>query len=265
MGVLPFAFILGICVGSFLNVCIDRLPQGQSIIKPPSYCPGCSKRLRPFDLIPVVSYLWLRGRCRYCGMRIPRRILVVELGTGLFLTFLCFSYGLSIEFLILSVYTCLFLLLAIIDLEQGLVLNKIVYPGICISLVLAPFWSQTALARSFLGSSSMVASFTSSVVAGGALLIVFLLVALAYKAGMGLGDVKMAGLVGLAVGISELPVALLTSVISGALVAGLLLLLGIKRRNETIPFAPFLSLGALTALLWGKEITQWYLGLMGIG
>jgi len=264
MWMIAFGFVLGVCIGSFLNVCIDRLPQGQSLVKPPSHCPNCDRLLRWFDLIPILSYLQLRGRCRYCGQKIPRRTLLVELGTGTFFAFLGFNYGFSVEFLFVGFYASLFLLLAVIDLEQRLILNKVVYPAIGMSLILAPFWADTDLTRSIIGHNSMIGTFLSSLVGGAIFFLVFLIIALAYRGGMGGGDVKMAALAGVAVGLANVPAALLITLIVGGLVAGLLLLLGIKQRKDSVPFAPFLSLGAVIVLLWGTKIIDWYLGLGGL-
>jgi len=264
MWMIVFGFVLGVCIGSFLNVCIDRLPQRQSLVKPPSHCPACGRLLRWFDLFPILSYLQLRGRCRYCGQRIPRRTLVMELGTGLLFAFLGFNYGLSIDFLFVGLFASLFLLLAIIDLEHRLILNGIVYPAIGISLILAPFWSNTDLTRSFIGHNSMMGTFLSSLVGGAIFFLVFLVISLAYREGMGGGDVKMAALTGLAVGLFNVPAALLTAIVGGGLVAGVLLLLGTKRRKDSLPFAPFLSLGAVIALLWGTKIIDWYLNFGGL-
>ena len=254
-------FILGASIGSFLNVCIDRLPQGQSLIRPPSHCPTCDKKLKAYDLIPIVSYLWLKGRCRYCGSKIPRRILTVELGTGLLLALLSFSYGFSLEFVVLAFYTCIFLVLAVIDIEHGLILNKIVYPAIGISLILSPFWSSLGLPRPLLGENSMLHLFLSSLGGGGIFFALFLIITLLFKGGMGWGDVKMAGLIGLVTGFPGVLVAMMTTFISGGLTAVVLLLVRLKSRKETIPYAPFLSLGGFVALLWGKDLIAWYLGL----
>lgn len=263
MLMIVFGFILGVCIGSFLNVCIDRLPARQSLIKPPSHCPSCGKQLRWFDLFPILSYLQLRGRCRYCGERIPCRTLLVEVGMGILFALLGFYYGLSIGFLFVGFYASLFILLAIIDLEHRLIPNRVVYPAIGISLILAPFWSDTVFSRSFIGHDSMISTFLSSVVGGAIFFLVFFIIAMVYKGGMGGGDVKMAGLIGLAIGLSNVPAALLISIIGGGLVAGILLLLKVKRRKESIPFGPFLSLGAVVALFWGTNLVNWYLKLLG--
>lgn len=254
-------FIIGICIGSFLNVCIDRLPSGGSIVNPPSHCPNCERRLKRIDLIPVASYLWLRGRCRYCRTSIPRRILVVEVGTGLLFAFLSFSYGFGVEFLVLALCACLFLILAVIDLEHGLILNKIVYPAIGIGLVLSPFWPSLGFARPFLGGDGLLHSFLSSISGGLIFAALLSLIALLYSGGMGWGDVKMAALIGLITGFPSVLTAMMLSFLSAGTLAILLLLLRLRSRKEAIPFGPFLSMGAFIALLRGPELIRWYWGL----
>ncbi len=258
-----FGFLVGICVGSFLNVCIDRLPRGQSIVNPPSHCPTCGRKLKPIDLIPVVSYLWLRGRCRSCRTGIPRRILAMETGTGLLFAFLSFSYGFGVEFLVLALCAGLFLVLAVIDLEHGLILNKIVYPAIGISLLLSPFWPSLGFARPFLGENTMLHSFLGSLSGGLIFAALLFIIALIYSGGMGWGDVKMAALIGLITGFPAVLTAMMVSFVSSGIVAVFLLALRLRSRKEAIPFGPFLSLGAFVALLWGQELMGWYLGLFG--
>ncbi|MDP2954019.1 MAG: prepilin peptidase [Chloroflexota bacterium] len=263
--VMVSASVLGGAIGSFLNVCIDRLPRGQSIVDPPSHCPDCGKPLQFVDLIPVFSYLWLRGRCRYCGARIPVRVLAVEAGTAVVFALLALGYGAGIEFLMLAYYFSLLLLLAVIDLEQGIIPNRIVYPGLAVGLITAPLWAVTDFARPFFwGGPGMVAALLSSVSGGIVLFAIFFGIVLASRGGMGWGDVKMAALVGLAVGFSGLPAAFLTAVLSGGLVAAFLLAARRKGRKDAIPFGPFLALGGMVALLWGKEFTLWYFRLVGL-
>ncbi|MCK4387480.1 MAG: prepilin peptidase, partial [Dehalococcoidia bacterium] len=119
--------LLGLAVGSFLNVCIDRLPRGESILNPPSHCQACQHHLAAKDLIPLFSYLWLRGRCRYCQATIPKRLLWVELATGAMFAFLYFSYNLKSELDIrwlgvMVFYACIFIIIFVVDLEHGLIL-----------------------------------------------------------------------------------------------------------------------------------------------
>jgi len=251
--------LLGTAIGSFLNVCIDRLPVGKSLVYPPSHCDTCQRHLSPKDLIPVVSYLWLRGHCRHCQASIPRRILWVEVGSGLLLAFIYWHASSSVEFVVTAFYGYLFMVLGVIDLEHQLILNKIVYPAAVMALIIDVFlpplgiidiplpWPWLGIINSAIGS---------------AIGFVFLLIPiLIYPQGMGWGDVKMAALIGLVIGFPLVFVVLLMGVILGGLVAGMLLLLKIKQRKEAIPFGPFLSLTTIATLLWGSDIFNWYIGL----
>lgn len=238
--------LLGMVIGSFLNVCIDRLPVGESLLHPASRCPACQRRLAVKDLIPVFSYLWLRGRCRYCRAPIPKRALGVELGTGLMFAFLWWQYGLTLELGIMSFYWCLLTIILVIDLERGLILNKVVYPAIAIALIIAAFTPDPGIVAGLIG--------------GGFGLVVMLLLALLYRGGIGWGDVKMAGLVGVMLGFPRILVALLLAVVGGGLIAGILLALKVRGRKEAIAFGPFLSLATMFTLLWGHELITWYLG-----
>jgi len=256
--ILTIVFALfGFAIGSFLNVCIDRLPTGRSLLYPPSHCETCQHPLSPKDLIPVFSYLWLRRRCRYCQAPIPRRPFWVELGSGFLFAFTYWHYGLSIDFAVIAFYCCLFIVLGVIDLEHELILDKIVYPAAVVALIISVFRPPPGIIDVSLPWLGIVNS-----VIGGAIGFTLLLIpALIYPRGMGWGDVKMAGLIGLIIGSRLVLVALLMGVILGGLVAGALLLLKIKKRKEAIPFGPFLSLATMVTLIWGSDILNWYLGL----
>ena len=256
MGILTFA--MGASVGSFLNVVADRLPDGRSLVRPRSFCDSCRRPLGSRELIPVVSYLWLRGRCRHCGASITARVVAVEAAAGLLFLLTYLRYGLGTEFVIISAAASLLLAIAIIDLEHGLILDRIVLPSLLLLLVIAPFWSELVDARPFLGSESLVASLLNSVLAGLGAFLVFLVIAVAFPQGMGLGDVKLAGLIGLLVGFPGVVVALWLAVVTGGLVAMLLIVLRKKGRKDVIPFGPYLALGALAALLAGEEIVSGY-------
>ena len=247
--------LLGMAVGSFLNVLIDRLPAGQSLAFPASHCVSCQRRLSARDLIPVLSYLWLRGRCRYCQAPIPRRLLWVEIGTGALFAYLYWYYGFSIGLAIVTFYCCLFLVLMVIDLEHHILPNKLVYPGIIVALAIS-------VAFSVFPNSLEIVPEIGSASAGGAIgLGLFLLIIVVSRGGMGWGDVKMAALIGLVTGFPLVFVALFLAVVLGGLVAWILILVRVKSRKQSIPFGPFLSLGAMATLLWGTNILDWYLGL----
>ena len=236
--------LLGLAISSFLNVCIDRLPERASIVSPPSHCPACGRRLAPFDLIPLVSYLLLRGRCRNCGAPIPRRVLLVEAMTGLLFVLLWYRYGSSLQLLLATLYTCFFIVIFFIDLEHHLVLNRVIYPAIIVALLAIPITPNHDVVK---------------LVGGGAIGFgVLFLIAFIYPAGMGMGDVKLATFIGLVVGFPAVFAALLVSFVAGGLVGGGLLLTGLKGRKDPIPFAPFLVAGGMVAMLYGQQIIDWY-------
>ena len=247
--------ILGLVVGSFLNVCIDRLPQNKSIAYPPSHCEACEHKLAVKDLIPVFSYLRLRGRCRYCQASIPRKLLWVEVATAVIFALLYWHYGLSAELGVLAFYGCLFIIIFVIDLEHGLILNKVVYPGMVVALLLAlypwPWLTQSIGMRVAYAALGGAIGFT-----------IFLLIALVSRGGMGWGDVKLAALIGLAAGFPMVFVAIIMAAILGGIVAVALLIARKRGRREMIPFGPFLAVAAMVTLLWGNNILSWYLGLM---
>lgn len=252
-------FLFGSAVGSFLNVCMDRLPVGRSLLRPPSHCDSCQHPLSVKDLVPIFSYLLLRRRCRYCQASLPCRLFWVELGSAVLFAFGYWYYGLGLDLAVILFYCCLFVVLAVIDLEHGLILNKIVYPTAVLALLISVFYPPVGILDLPLEWPwfGLVNSFT-----GGAIgLVFFLLPALIYPEGMGWGDIKMAGLIGLVTGSGLVLFALLSGIILGGLVAGLLLLLKVRGWREAIPFGPFLSVGTIAALLWGSVIVNWYLGL----
>jgi leader peptidase (prepilin peptidase)/N-methyltransferase len=247
--------ILGLVVGSFLNVCIDRLPQNKSIAYPPSHCEACQHKLAVKDLIPVFSYLRLRGRCRYCQASIPRKLMWVELATAVIFALLYWHYGLSAELGVMAFYACLFIIMFVIDLEHSLILNKVVYPGMVAALLLAlypwPWFSESIGMR------------VAYAALGGAVgFVIFLLIALVSRGGMGWGDVKLAALIGLATGFPLVFLAIIMAAILGGIVAVALLIAKKRNRRQTIPFGPFLAIAAMVTLLWGSNILNWYLGLM---
>ncbi|MCX6011639.1 MAG: prepilin peptidase [Chloroflexi bacterium] len=248
-------FLLGMSIASFLNVCIDRLPAHQSLVYPPSHCAACNRRLAAKDLIPVFSYLWLRGRCRYCGASIPRRILWMELGTAVLFGLACWRFEVSIELAVALFYICIFMVLMVIDWEKGLILNKIVFPAIVASIVISAAFSL------FLPDIEIVPFIGRAAIGGGIGLVIFLLIVIVSRGGMGWGDVKLAALIGLATGFPLIFIALLIGVVLGGVVAALLLVFKIKKRKEAIPFGPFLAIAAIATLLWGNSILSWYRGL----
>jgi leader peptidase (prepilin peptidase) / N-methyltransferase len=251
--------LIGLVIGSFLNVVIDRLPAGQSLAFPPSHCPSCQRRLTKVDLIPVVSYLRLKGRCRVCASPIPARIFWVELTTGLAFGLLYLYLGLSPELGVSLFYYCLLVVIAVIDIEKGLILNWLVYPGMVVALICSIFATQLA------GDQVVVPSLARAAIGGGAGFILFLLIVLLSRGGMGIGDIEMAAFMGIMLGFPYILVGIFLAIVIGGLVAVGLLVTGVKGRKQTVPFGPFLAAGAFLALLWGPTFLNWYLRLFGSG
>ena len=264
MTVLFYVFIglLGLIVGSFLNVCIDRLPNNKSIVSPPSSCDACGHRLAIIDLIPLFSYVFLKGKCRYCGARIPLRIPLVELATALIFIFLFWQYGITYQLALMAVYAAVLLTISVIDLQTNLILNVIVYPMAILVFVVDIFLPGVGWWRALAGMG----------IGFGILLIP----ALISRAGMGAGDVKLAGLIGLMVVYPRSPAdptymwiirvfaAILVGIIIGGIVAIILIIARKKTRKDVIAFGPYLALGAFIILVWGKQLIDGYLHLFGL-
>ncbi len=251
-----FLGMLGLAIGSFLNVCIDWLPSRKSLLRPGSRCDSCHQPLRWHDNIPLLSYLLLRGKCRYCQARIPLRVPLIELSTATLFVLLFFKYGLTPDYLFIVVYSCIFLVLAVIDLENGLLLNIIVYPTMLLAIIISIFYPDLLL-----NDYPPRTGILNSLLGGGIGFAILFIPALITRTGMGWGDVKMAGMLGLITGYPNVFVAILGGIILGGITGALLLLTRRKKRKETIPFGPFLSIAGIVTLLWGKEIITWYLGL----
>jgi leader peptidase (prepilin peptidase) / N-methyltransferase len=236
--------LLGAAIGSFLNVVIYRLPRGESLVSPPSRCPSCEAPIAPYDNIPVISWLLLRGRCRNCGAAISPRYPLVEALTAASFAGVALARVVDDDLWVQLPFVAVLIAVAGIDLDHRLVPNKIVFPaavyGIAVSAVV-----RTDMLPELL-------------IAGAAAFLFLLLAALAYPAGMGMGDVKLAGLMGLYLGSAVAP-ALLIGFLAGTLV-GLWRIAreGPQARKTGLPFAPFLALGGLVALIVGPELVDLY-------
>jgi len=244
---LGIAFVLlGIAIGSFLNVCIDRLPRGGSIISPPSNCDSCGRKLNLPDLIPILSYLALRGKCRHCKAPIPIRTLFVELGTGMLFGLIWLQYPESATAMVVACYSAILILILAIDLEHHKVLNRLTYPAIALALIAAPFTPGRSLGELLLGGA----------IGFGILFVI----AFVYPAGMGMGDVKLAAFIGLTVGYPGILLTMFLSFVIGGLISGALLAARLIGRRDPIAFAPFLAAVAITTMLYGEQILNWWAG-----
>ena len=240
-------FAPALAIGSFLNVLAARVPLHRSLVRPGSACMSCSKPIAWYDNIPLVSYIALRGRCRHCDKRIGLIYPAVELVAALLVSACVLVYGLTLEAAIAAFFCCVLVAISAVDLKHRIVPDRIVLPATVVVLV-----AQTLREPSL----------EWLLCALGASLFLFLAV-LAYPAGMGMGDVKLALLMGAALG-KYVAVALMLGMIV-ALVPGLYLLArhGQAARKMAIPFAPFLALGSIVALFWGEWILDSYLKLLG--
>lgn len=257
-----FAFALGASVASFLNVVADRLPAGESLISPPSHCPVDHHVLAWYENVPVLTYLIQRGRCRgECNARIPLRLVLVEVMGGAMFAAVGWQYGVSLDALLLVVAFSFLLVIAIIDLEHKLVLNKVLIAAYPAALVSAPLWSEDLRDAAWDIGPRAVGQVVDASAAGAVGFLTLLVIALVSR-GMGGGDVKLIGAIGLWVGLRQLPVALFIAVVFGGIVAIILLLIRRSGRKDAIPFAPFLCTGAVIALIWGETLGTWYLDLL---
>ena len=237
------AFVPGLALGSFLNVVAARVPARRSIVRPASACMSCATPIAPLDNVPLFSYLRLRGRCRACGARIPLRYPAVELTTALLFFGCALRFGLSADALVAAFVCAVLVAISATDLEHRIVPNRIVVPAAVVVLL-----AQTALHPSPQWA-------IGSVGAAGFLL----LAALAYPAGMGMGDVKLALLMGAALG-RVVPVALMVGMLSALVPSAVLFVRhGAGARKMGIPLAPFLALGTIVGLFAGHAILGAYL------
>lgn len=249
-----FAALFGLVVGSFLNVCICRLPEGQSVVSPPSRCPHCSHRIRWYDNIPLLSYLLLRGRCRGCGARISLQYPLVELLNGILTLLLFLRFGPTLTFAALFLFCSALVVITFIDLEHQIIPDEISLSGIVIGLILSFFLPGQSWLNSLLGI----------LLGGGSLLLVaYLYQLLTGKEGMGGGDIKLLAMMGAFLGWKAIPFIIFASSLVGSLVGITIMLLQKKDSKLAIPFGPYLAFGAVLYIFYGRALIQWYLNLGG--
>ena len=240
------AAVFGAVMGSFLNVVAYRLPRGESLAHPPSRCPSCGAPVKPYDNVPVLSWLLLRGRCRSCGERISWRYPAVEAGTALLCALVVVAEGADRDAWLGIAFVLLLVPIALIDLDHRLIPNKLTLPGAIIAVALV------LLTR----SDALVEHLVAGLAVGGFLLVA----AIVYPAGMGMGDVKLAAVIGLFLGRAAGP-AMFAALIAGSVVGALIIARkGSKEGRKTaIPFGPYLAFGGLVGLFAGDAIVDWYL------
>jgi len=243
-------FLIGISVGSFLNVVADRVPAGESIVRPRSHCSNCGHVLETRDLVPIVSYLVLKGRCRYCGQSIPGRSMLVELASGLLFVLALTVFGLSWQTLTAIIFASIFIILFITDLERGILPHVIVYSGIVIALVFAALVPLTGTAPGIFSSLAGLG------IGFGVFFLIWALPKMFNKNLIVFGDAGMAGLIGASVGFPNVLVALSMAILAGGLTAFMLVVLKYKRLNEPLQFGMFLAFSGLVTLFCGPDIAD---------
>ena len=242
-------FIVGACIGSFLNVCICRIPESQSIVHPPSACPKCNTPIRFYDNIPIISYILLFGKCRTCAAPISLRYPMVEFMTGLLAVAAMIRFGISLDFPIYFAFIATLVVITYIDLDHQIIPDIISLPGIPIGLVAAFFVDFVSLKDAAIGA-----------LMGGGILF---LVAWGYyfftgKEGMGGGDIKLLAMIGAFTGWQGVFFTIFIASATGTLIGITLMLFAKKNLKFAVPFGPFLSVGAMSYLFFGPELIFWY-------
>jgi len=242
--------ILGLVVGSFLNVCICRLPQERSIVYPPSNCPKCGHNLSFVDLIPVFSYLSLRGKCRYCKGTISVRYPIVEILTSLLFAAVFFKFGLGIDAVFHAVFVSLLIVIIFTDLETQTIHDYLSFGGIVTGILYGLYTGR------------IISSLIAMVIGGLFFLFVRQIGWFLYKKeAMGEGDVLLASMLGAFFGIEGMVLSIMLSFLLGAIISLVLLGLKIKKRGEEIPFGPFMAIAALVVMFFGPTVWSWYFRL----
>jgi leader peptidase (prepilin peptidase)/N-methyltransferase len=249
-----FIFIFGLCIGSFLNVCIYRLPASKSIVHPRSMCSNCGTLIASYDNIPILSYLWLKGRCRHCRIKISLRYPMVELLGGLLALGTYLKFGLTIEALIYYLFLTALTVVTFIDLDHRIIPDVITLPGIPIffaaGFVLPTITYKEALLGILIGGGSLF-------------LVAWIYSLITKKEGMGGGDIKLLAMMGAIVGWQGVLFTIFVASLVGTLAGLAVMLQSRKGLKLAVPFGPFLSIGGIMYIFFGTPLIDWYFNLLG--
>jgi len=245
-----YSVLLGLISGSFINVCIYRIPLHKSIISPPSKCTNCGEKINFYDNIPLLSFFILLGKCRHCRHPVSWQYPVIETLTGLLSLALFIKYGLSYQYFIYFLFVASLIIITFIDLQHKIIPDVLSLPGIVVGLS----------ASFFLAHISWLDSLIGIIAGGGCLfLIAFTYERITGREGMGGGDIKLLAMIGAWMGWRSLPLIVLISSVTGTVIGLIFLILAGKGLRFKIPFGPFLSFGTLLYFFFGHELTGWYL------
>lgn len=244
-----WVLILGLCIGSFLNMCIYRIQKEESIAFPGSHCTRCGHELKAYELVPVLSYIFLRGRCRKCKDKISIKYPLIEILNALLYLLLFGKYGFSFNFVFYCLLTSLLIVISIIDLESKYIYSSTTLVGVLLAIIYITIGS-------YLGEIKILNSLLGGLIGYG---IIFLIVSL--TGGMGNGDADIAGICGLFVGIKGVLVTLFLAIILGGIVASIVLILKFKDRKSEIAFGPYIAMGTLMCIFMGERLLVLYMNL----
>lgn len=237
---------LGLVIGSFLNVCIYRIPKEESIAFPPSHCSSCMHNLSPLDLIPVLSYLFLRGRCKYCGEKISMRYPIIEFLNGIMYLVIYLKFGLTIMTLKYCILVSILIVIGMIDFDTQYVFTSTTIFGALIGISFIILESITNKSISY------------ELILGGVLGAGIIAVIVYLTKGMGEGDIEIAGVCGLFLGIKGIALGLFLAIMIGGIIGVIILSLKLKKAKDKIAFGPCIAIGSVISMVWGMEILKWY-------
>jgi leader peptidase (prepilin peptidase)/N-methyltransferase len=265
-------FVIGASIGSFLNVCIYRVPAKRSVVTPGSECPACAKPIRFFDNIPILSYFILGGKCRNCNAAFSVRYAMVELLVAVLGAALYFRFAFTPEFFAYAVFAAILVTIAFIDLDHKIIPNVISLPGVVVGFAIAVVFQfiLSGGGAGVIGAESLYPSLVNSAIGfaiGGGILFAISMgyLILTGREGMGFGDVKLLAMIGAFVGWKGVLFTIFTGSMTGAVIGVFAMVLGGKDSKYAVPFGPFLALGALLYIFCGKVVITWYLSLIMIG
>lgn len=242
-----FVFLYGIIIGSFLNVCIYRIPKGESIAYPPSHCGNCNNKLGWKDLFPVFSYLFLKGKCRYCGEKISIQYPLIEILNGVLYLSLYFKFGMNLSFVLMCLFASLLLVIGIIDYKTQDIYDNTIYFGVILGVLFIGI-------EKYVGGVSPFNYILGALVSAGILGLIVLV-----TRAMGWGDVELVFIIGLFLGFPNALLMLFLSIVIGGLVGGFLIITKIKSSKDYMAFGPYIALAGYITLLYGEQILNWYL------
>lgn len=245
-------FLIGIFIGSFLNVCIYRIPREESIAFPPSHCTNCNKPLRPQHLFPILSYLFLRGKCGYCSTKISLRYPLVELMTGMLFILLYLKLGMDARYIFYASLTCILICITFIDYDYQIIPDGLLLFGMGLGVL------YKLVAYLMLDQPPHFLNSLLGLLLGGGF---FLLIAILSNGGMGGGDIKLMGMLGFWFGWQTILFITLFAFITGSIMSILLLISKLKSRKDAIPFGPFIVISVFISIFYRDSILSWYINL----